>query len=178
MGTALPAGRRGGRAPIYLHGHGPPLDPGGAGDEDLVGDRSVLGEQRAAVLQLRMSPVEVGLRLLPLGGGVQGEHGEELAAEARREVLQGSQVFVHDVLQRQLAGAHRVPLEPLHKLLEDVFHAEFGQVVVLLDLAVEGTWDAVLEAAEGRKKRGHGKTSGAPAAKRAGGGAAARLSVT
>lgn len=150
MGMALPAWQEGVRAPTYLYGHGSPLDPGRAGDEDFVGDGSVLGEQRVPVLRLRMSPVDVQLHLLTLGGGLQGKDGEELAPEARGEVLQGSQVFVHDVLRRQLAGADRVSLETLHKLLEDVFHAEFGQVVVLLDLAVEGTWDAVLEAAEGR----------------------------
>ena len=139
--------------PTYLHGHRPPLDPTGAGDEDLVGDSSVPGERRLAALQRRASPVDVELPLLPLGGGLQGEHGEELAAEARRQLLQGRQVFVHDVLRRQLAGADRVPLEVPQELLEDVFHAEFGQVVVLLDLAAEGTRDAVLEAAGGEGKK-------------------------
>lgn len=153
MEMALPTWQRGMRARTYLYRYRSPLDPSCASDEDFVGDRSVLGEQRLPVLQLRMSPVNVQLHLFTLRGGLQGEHREELAPKARCEVLQGSQVFVHDVLHCQLAGADRVSLKTLYKLLKDVFHAEFGQVVVLLDLAVEGTWDAVLEAVEERNDR-------------------------
>lgn len=141
----------------YLGRHGPPLDATRAGDKDLVGHGGVLGEQRVAVLRRRVAPVDVERRLLALGGGLQGEHGVELAAETGREVFQGGQVLVHDVLLRQLPRADRVALETLHEFLEDGFHAEFGQVVVLLDLAVEGARDAVLEAAQREEKNGSGK---------------------
>lgn len=134
--------------PTHLSGHRPPLDPSGAGDQDVVSDQKIPRDR-----QPLPAPVGAGRPLLPFGRRFQGKRREKLAPESGSQVFQGGQVLVHHVPLRQLPGGHRVPLEVPQEAAEDVLHPEARQEVVLLDLAAEGARDAVLEAAKKRREK-------------------------
>ena len=126
----------------------PPLNPSGAGDHYFTS-----GLHIAIFLRVPLHPgvAQVGAAAVAILLQHQTGHGERLCAKTGRQVLQGGQVFVHDLLGAQLALADGVLLEGQHKLGEDTANAQLGEEVVPRDVPGEGAGDAAQVA--GRKKR-------------------------
>lgn len=117
-------------------GHLAPLDPFSAGHHHFMcggSAEAVFGD----ALGVR------GARVLAL---LQVGHREDLGAEARRQVLQSGDVLVHDLVDAQPPGLHRVLLEGPHKVCKHPPDPDLCQEVVLGNVPGERPRDAAQEA--------------------------------
>lgn len=74
---------------------------------------------------------------------IQAGYGKSLSAKTRCQVLECSDVLVHDFLSAQVAPIHCVLLEGPHKVFKHSLDPEFSQEVVSGNVFGERSWNAV-----------------------------------